>query len=106
MTIKVFAIHDGKMKMFQLPFFIHTVGAALRLFEDLCNDPKSTVNRHPEDFVLYEIGTYDDNTAEFISNHPLSMVAAATEYAKPAMMTPQIPVFSDNDTGKKLAEAK
>jgi len=83
---KVFSIHDGKAKAFQLPFYMQTVGAAIRAFEDLANDPKTIVSRHPEDFVLYEIGSYDDSTAEVVNNHPLSLVAAATEFKKPDML--------------------
>jgi len=85
MTIKVFAIHDGKAKAFQQPFFSVTVGMAIRAFQDHCEDPKTIAHRHPEDFVLYELGTYDDNTGEIVTHNPMSLAATATEFVrKPA----------------------
>lgn len=82
MITKAFTVYDGKAKTFSSPFFMITVGMALRGFEDLVNDPKTVPSRHPEDFVLYECGTFDDQTGlmEYIT--PLNLVATATEYKK------------------------
>jgi len=82
MTTKIFSIYDGKAKIFQTPFFRITTGMALRDFEDLVNDPKTIVNKHPSDFVLYEIGSYDDNTGETVSKSPINLVATASEYVQ------------------------
>ena len=48
---------------------MQSAGAALRAFEDLISDDKSTVSRHPEDYSLAQVGTWDDQIG-FIS--PLS----------------------------------
>lgn len=82
MITKAFSVYDGKAKTFSVPFFKLTVGMALRDFEDLVNHPETMVNRHPEDFVLYEVGNFDDSNGmlEFIS--PLNLVATANEYKK------------------------
>jgi len=82
MELKVFSIFDSKMTTFQMPYFKLTLGATLRDFEDLVNDPKTMAYNHSEDFQLYEIGTWDDQTALFTPKTPLTMVAAATEYKK------------------------
>lgn len=82
MITKVFCIYDSKAKVFQLPFFMPTIGAAVRAFEDLVMDKSTMVNRHPDDFVLYEIGQYDDSNAETIAHHPISLVVTAKELKK------------------------
>lgn len=84
MNSKAFTVYDGKAKTFSSPFFMITTGMALRAFEDLVNDPATMPSRHPEDFVLYECGTFDDQTGlmEFIN--PLNLVATASEYKKKA----------------------
>lgn len=82
MITKVFSIHDSKAKAFQLPFYMPTIGAAIRAFEDLVNDRTSMAYKHPEDFMLYEIAQYDDSNAETISNHPVSLVVTAKELKK------------------------
>lgn len=79
MKFKVFSIYDAKAKAFQTPFYMVELGQALRAFEDLCKDTDTLVYRHPEDFQLYEIGSYDDSNAKHESYIPLELVSTATE---------------------------
>lgn len=70
MITKAFGIYDSKAHAFGVPFFMVSVGAAVRAFSDLGNESGSGVNRHPSDYVLYEIGSFDDSNGEFISLSP------------------------------------
>lgn len=65
MNLKVFAVHDVKAGYFMPPFLFPTVGHAIRAMKDVAADPSSQLSRHPEDFVLYCIGVWDDQTARF-----------------------------------------
>lgn len=67
MVLKAYSIRDSKSEIFNLPFFKNTHGEAERDFQQLVNDEKSTVNKYPEDFDLYFLGVYDDNTGVFSS---------------------------------------
>jgi hypothetical protein len=80
MELKAYAVHDGKGKYFGLPFFMQNAGMATRAFSDLVNDPQSSINRHPEDYVLYEIGKYDDQTAILEPKTPLELIATANQF--------------------------
>lgn len=62
MQLKVFAIRDSKAEIFNLPFFNKTPGEAERNFKSLVNDGKSTVSQYPDDFDLYYLGEYDDQS--------------------------------------------
>jgi len=62
MIRKAFSIYDEKGKIYNTPFYFPHRGEAIRFFEDLTNDKKSTVNKHPEDYTLYQVGDYDDIT--------------------------------------------
>lgn len=62
MTLKAFAIRDNKAEYFNTPFFQKSHGEAERSFKQLTNDNQSTVSKYPEDFDLYYVGDYDDNT--------------------------------------------
>lgn len=64
MQLRVFAIRDSKSEVYGQPFFQHSSGEAERNFKTLVNDPKSTQHMYPEDFDLYEIGSYDDQTGK------------------------------------------
>jgi len=64
------------------PFYFKTAGQATRAFEESCNDPQHQFNKHPEDFTLFELGTYDDNTAAFESGATPYALGKALEYIK------------------------
>jgi len=64
MKHKVYSIRDAKAEVFNCPFYKKTHGEAERDFKTLCNDPKSTVFNFPEDFDLYYVGEYDDDSGK------------------------------------------
>lgn len=65
MQHKIFSIRDSKGEVYGLPFFQKTAGEAERNFRSLVNDSKSTPSQYPEDFDLYYLGEYDDQTGKF-----------------------------------------
>lgn len=62
MMLKIFSIRDAKCETFNTPFYQKTHGEAERNFHKLVQDDKSTINQFPEDYDLYYLGEYDDNT--------------------------------------------
>lgn len=66
--LNVYAIYDEKALSYGIPFFAKTDGIAKRLFADLCDDPQSTVYKHPSDFKLYYLGEFDESTADLVPN--------------------------------------
>lgn len=67
MILKVFSIYDSKAEAYLQPFFVKSVGEALRMFEDAVNDEKHQFHKHLEDFTLFELGVFDDDNAELVS---------------------------------------
>jgi len=65
--IKVFAILDVKTGIYSHPIFLPSVGAMMRAWVDHANDPRSSISKHPEDYSLFAIGDYDDQTGKFIN---------------------------------------
>lgn len=65
MTKNAYAIRDSKAEIFYPPFYQHTHGAAERDMKTLVNDKSSTIAKHPEDFDLWLLGSFDDNTGVF-----------------------------------------
>lgn len=47
-------------------FFVPSLGVAIRNFSDEINrvDTDNLLYQHPDDFDLYELGTYDDSNAD------------------------------------------
>lgn len=80
MILNIFSIYDSKAEAYMQPFFMKTKGEAVRAFSDLVRDPQSMVSKHPEDYVLFEIGSFDDQKAEIcVLDSPRSL-GVAIEY--------------------------
>lgn len=67
MELKVFSIRDAKAEVYNQPFFKKSHGEAERDFQELVKDEKSWISKYPEDFDLYFVGIYDDQTGLFKS---------------------------------------
>lgn len=55
----VLAVYDSKAELFQQPIFFKAKGEAIRAFADEVNRDKSPMKNHPEDYTLFNIGSYD-----------------------------------------------
>ncbi len=62
MILKIFSVFDGKALAYIPPFFLPLTAVAVRTFADLVNDPKHQFSKHAEDYTLFELGEFDDNT--------------------------------------------
>lgn len=80
MILKVFSVRDMKAEAFLQPFFSNSIGAAIRAFGDAANKSDSPFFAHPEDYVLYEIGSYDDSDGMLTAQSPVKMLSHAAEH--------------------------
>lgn len=65
MLLQVVAIRDAKTEVFSHPMFFVTKGQAVRSFYDEAVREGSDIKKHVEDFAMFYLGTYDDQTAAF-----------------------------------------
>lgn len=65
MKMKIFTVYDSKAGVYLQPFFFNHSGGALRAFVDLCIDKSHQFGKHPEDYALFELGTYEDDKSTF-----------------------------------------
>lgn len=58
------SIRDRVADTFNPPYAVPAIGLAVRTFTDEINraDEKNLLYMHPDDFELYQLGTYDDST--------------------------------------------
>lgn len=64
MELEAYAFWDAKTQAFMRPQFLQSKGQALRIFGDLVNgriDENNEFQKHPEDYSLFHIGSYDDS---------------------------------------------
>jgi hypothetical protein len=67
MTIlTIVAVKDRAVDAYNRPFYVPTIGAAIRSFTDEVNRTESEMHSHPEDYDLYDMGTFCDQTGTFL----------------------------------------
>ncbi|WNK13720.1 MAG: nonstructural protein [Microvirus sp.] len=71
-----FTVYDTKSAIFANPFVSQNKMTALRDFQQAANDPQSQISNYPEDFILFEIGTFDENTGSISPMLPVNLGSA------------------------------
>lgn len=58
----IFCVYDSKAEVYGKPFFLQSVGLAKRGFTEAANDPSSEICKYAEDFSLFQLGSFDEQT--------------------------------------------
>jgi len=96
MKYHIFTIYDSKAKAYLVPFFLHQDGMALRVFADCVNDTTHQFGKHPEDYILFNIGSWEDDKAIFKTTIPMAL-ATGIELVNPEELLDQYKLFSDEE---------
>ncbi|AXH73265.1 MAG: nonstructural protein [Microviridae sp.] len=80
MIFKIFSVYDQKAECYLPPFYLPNRNVAVRTFQDSVNNPSHAFNHHPGDYVLVELGEFDDNSASFDIYPALKSLGTAFEY--------------------------
>lgn len=65
MKLNVYSIFDSAAMFYGRPFFLINENMARRTALDIKADPNTEINRHPQDYSMFLLGTFDDQTAVF-----------------------------------------
>lgn len=96
MLLGLFAVYDSAIKTWMAPLYMRNKGEALRWWQEICNNPESKVAKHPADFTLFELGTWDDDKCNFDLLKTPVKLGVAIEFIKTI----------DSPVGKPLKEDK
>lgn len=94
MIINVYSVFDSKLATFGRPWYELTDSAAIRAFSDAVMDgsnPNNQFHKHPEDFSLYSLGSFDDSIGFFDLVKPVSLVTASALVASRRPMADNMP---------------
>lgn len=78
MKLNVYSIFDTASGLYSRPFFTSSDAEALRSFSDIATDAEHPIGKHPKDYTLFRIGTFDDNKGH-IHNEDNESLATALE---------------------------
>lgn len=76
---KVYSIKDIKSDTYTAPLLAGTSKEAERIFGDMCYfGGDNLISRHPEDYLLYCVGSFDIRTGELVcvSGNPFYVISA------------------------------
>ena len=102
--MKLFSVFDNKAVFFQDPFVQRSVAEAIRAFTVACNDPKTSLFLHPNDYVLFEVGEFDERTGVIVPCEPKINHGMAIEFRQEAKIEGQR--FSTDELEYLLAKQK
>jgi len=87
--LNAYATRDSKADVYNKPFYMSTHGEAIRAFHSACKKEGSSLHEFPEDFNMYFLGTWDDQSGEFETCKPLHLASALD--GRQAILTTQGP---------------
>lgn len=67
----MYSVYDRKTLTYLPPYFSVTDGSAVRMLSGELQDPKSMLSRHPNDYVLFFVGEFNDQDGAVAPAHPL-----------------------------------
>jgi hypothetical protein len=80
MKMVVMSVFDVASGVFARPIFVASVGSGVRMFSDEANRKAedNVMFRHPTDFQLFELGSFDDNAGTFeLLDRPMRRAVAS-----------------------------
>lgn len=85
--LKIFCVFDSVAGAYLQPFFMQSKGEALRGWIDVVNDPKTSFNKHPADYTLFELGEYDSLTGSIVTHEVKISLGTALEHQRKNAVT-------------------
>jgi hypothetical protein len=73
MKLEIFTIYDVVSHVYNQPFYLINKGAAIRQFDNMCNDDETQISLNPADYTLYHLGSFDNTTCKIIQKDPVSL---------------------------------
>ncbi len=71
--LSLFCIRDSAAEAFMRPWCAQSEGAAIRSFSDMVNGSGDLVSEHPEDFTLFSLGSFDEQSGAVKAHEPRSL---------------------------------
>lgn len=102
---KLYSVYDSVAETWGKPFPMKNKGEAIRGFAQAVNDQQTQLNQHPEDYTLFEIGEWDDDSGVVYMHDAKVSCGVAIEYITPNLNSREAtPDVSRLESPQKLME--
>jgi len=87
--LKMYSPFDSKLAVWMTPIVVEHPGQAERTWQELANDGRSMVSKHPKDYSLFQTGEYDTDTGQiFPVFPPVHFLSAESVKDRGSMLLP------------------
>lgn len=83
MIYLVYSIYDSKAEAYLPPFILPKKAMAVRAFTDCVNSPTHQFGQNPEDYTLFELGSFDDQHGQYLLHRSVISCGNGLEFRKP-----------------------
>lgn len=90
----LFSIRDESTELWTVPFTGRTTSTGIRMFSESANEEGHTFQKYPASYRLYEVGLFDDETAEFIIHNEAQLLLSGLDAQRAASPPVPMPVLS------------
>lgn len=74
MIYKLYSVRDNAVGAYLPPMLMRSRGEATRAVTEALRDPQHQFSKHSQDFVLFELGEWDDNSGAYcLHDAPFSL---------------------------------
>lgn len=80
MIKQIFSVQDVKVSVFYPPVVLHNEAEARRMMSDVVRNPETQIAKHVEDFRLFRLGEFDDNSGAVLPLAQPEFIANASEF--------------------------
>lgn len=77
---QIYVIYDSAAEAYMSPWFIDKDQQAIREFGDVVRNPETPFAKHPDDYTLFKIGSYNEHTGKLTSLETPVSLGVAVEY--------------------------
>lgn len=82
MIYEVFSVHDIKAQAYLPPFILPKVAQAKRVFSDCVNSDEHQFGKNPEDYTLFRLGNFNDETGQFLLERSTQSLGNGLEFVR------------------------
>lgn len=73
MKLNLYSVYDTKMEIYAPPYIANNDAIGIRHFGDMAKNDNYPYHMHPKDYVLFQVGIWDDHTGEIKGNPPKNL---------------------------------
>lgn len=88
MELMLFSVLDTKVGLYARPFTARNKPEAMRSFGEIAKDASHPIGAHPEDYILYYIGIFSEQTGK-VHSETHEALAKAIDLLRPSQ--PELP---------------